>query len=61
MQYDIFKFFYQANYIDMDIKPLEKMVYHYKLDQKIVKFYVENRENGGSPCDFDGGAENIQI
>ncbi|KAM0932891.1 putative inositol-pentakisphosphate 2-kinase [Dioscorea sansibarensis] len=54
-------FEYKVNFIDMDIKPLEKMVYYYKLDQKIVKFYMENRENGGSPCDSDGGAENIQI
>ncbi|XP_078157665.1 inositol-pentakisphosphate 2-kinase IPK1-like [Carex rostrata] len=30
---------YKVYFIDLDMKPLEKMVYYYNLDQKIVKFY----------------------
>ncbi|XP_072961241.1 inositol-pentakisphosphate 2-kinase IPK1-like isoform X1 [Typha angustifolia] len=30
---------YKAYFIDLDMKPLEKMIYYYKLDQKIVNFY----------------------
>ncbi|WOK99990.1 hypothetical protein Cni_G08702 [Canna indica] len=37
---------YKAYFIDLDLKPLKKMVYYYQLDQKIVNFY--KTESGAS-------------
>ncbi|KAI4389935.1 hypothetical protein MLD38_002101 [Melastoma candidum] len=34
-------FAYKAFFIDLDMKPLEKMEYYYELDQKIVRQYIE--------------------
>lgn len=34
-------FYYKANFIDLDMKPLKKMVWYYKLDQKIVNYYTQ--------------------
>ncbi|XP_020551028.1 inositol-pentakisphosphate 2-kinase IPK1 isoform X5 [Sesamum indicum] len=34
-------FDYKASFIDLDMKPLKKMEYYYKLDQQIVSFYVK--------------------
>ncbi|KAJ4816559.1 Inositol-pentakisphosphate 2-kinase [Rhynchospora pubera] len=33
---------YKVFFIDLDMKPLEKMVYYYDLDQKITNFYKQN-------------------
>ncbi|CAL9206767.1 inositol-pentakisphosphate 2-kinase IPK1-like isoform X1 [Musa acuminata AAA Group] len=40
---------YKAYFIDLDLKPLEKMAYYYKLDQKIVNFYKMNDKMEGKP------------
>ncbi|XP_068641734.1 inositol-pentakisphosphate 2-kinase-like [Aristolochia californica] len=32
-------FDYKAYFIDLDMKPLKKMVYYYELDQKIISYY----------------------
>ncbi|CAL9202444.1 unnamed protein product [Musa hybrid cultivar] len=40
---------YKACFIDLDLKPLEKMVHYYKLDQKIVDFYKTSGETEGKP------------
>ncbi|BAF16061.1 inositol-pentakisphosphate 2-kinase IPK1 isoform X1 [Oryza sativa Japonica Group] len=42
---------YKAYFIDLDVKPLDKMVHYFKLDQKIVNFYTRNGEVGGDPRD----------
>ncbi|XP_042482693.1 inositol-pentakisphosphate 2-kinase-like [Macadamia integrifolia] len=34
-------FEYKAYFIDLDMKPLDKMVYYYELDQKIVSCYTQ--------------------
>ncbi|KAG5613417.1 hypothetical protein H5410_024698 [Solanum commersonii] len=34
-------FDYKAYFIDLDLKPLERMEYYYKLDQQIVGYYVQ--------------------
>lgn len=34
-------FDYKAYFIDLDLKPLERMEYYYKLDQQIVGCYVQ--------------------
>lgn len=34
-------FEYKASFIDLDMKPLKKMVYYYELDQKIVSCYSQ--------------------
>ncbi|PKU63152.1 inositol-pentakisphosphate 2-kinase IPK1 isoform X1 [Dendrobium catenatum] len=34
-------FDYKAYFIDLDMKPLDKMVHYYKLDQSIVSFYTQ--------------------
>ncbi|KAK6784370.1 hypothetical protein RDI58_017825 [Solanum bulbocastanum] len=34
-------FDYKASFIDLDLKPLERMEYYYKLDQQIVNCYVQ--------------------
>lgn len=39
-------FDYKVHFIDLDLKPLEKMEYYYKLDQKIVSAYTEALQNG---------------
>ncbi|KAL8490447.1 hypothetical protein ACS0TY_026083 [Phlomoides rotata] len=41
-------FYYKASFIDLDMKPLEKMEYYYKLDQKIVCCYKESLDHGDS-------------
>ncbi|ONK77818.1 uncharacterized protein A4U43_C02F11010 [Asparagus officinalis] len=33
-------FEYKVNFLDLDLKPLNKMVYYYELDQKIVNYYT---------------------
>ncbi|KAL0438515.1 UNVERIFIED_CONTAM: Inositol-pentakisphosphate 2-kinase [Sesamum latifolium] len=38
---------YKASFIDLDMKPLKKMEYYYKLDQQIVSFYVKMDINKG--------------
>ncbi|CAL5014368.1 unnamed protein product [Urochloa decumbens] len=35
---------YKANFVDLDVKPLDKMEHYFKLDQKIVNFYTRNEE-----------------
>ncbi|XP_042425455.1 inositol-pentakisphosphate 2-kinase IPK1-like [Zingiber officinale] len=35
---------YKAFFIDLDLKPLDKMFHYYELDQKIVNFYKMNQE-----------------
>lgn len=35
---------YKAYFIDLDMKPLDKMEHYFKLDQKIVNFYTRNGE-----------------
>ncbi|KAF8769150.1 hypothetical protein HU200_006647 [Digitaria exilis] len=40
---------YKAYFVDLDVKPLEKMEHYFKLDQKIVNFYTRNREIMPSP------------
>lgn len=32
---------FQVSFIDLDMKPLKKMEYYYKLDQEIVQFYTQ--------------------
>ncbi|XP_056162523.1 inositol-pentakisphosphate 2-kinase-like isoform X2 [Syzygium oleosum] len=39
-------FDYKVHFIDLDLKPLEKMEYYYELDQKIVSAYTEALQNG---------------
>ncbi|GJN01452.1 hypothetical protein PR202_ga18719 [Eleusine coracana subsp. coracana] len=39
---------YKAYFIDLDVKPLDKMEHYFKLDQKIVNFYTGNGEVGKS-------------
>lgn len=39
-----YTFLLQANFIDLDVKPLDKMEHYFKLDQKIVNFYSRNEE-----------------
>ncbi|KAJ3694324.1 hypothetical protein LUZ60_009804 [Juncus effusus] len=39
---------YKVFFIDLDMKPLDKMEYYYKLDQKIVNFYKQNYQNSVS-------------
>ncbi|KAI6688812.1 hypothetical protein NL676_025640 [Syzygium grande] len=39
-------FDYKVHFIDLDLKPLEKMEYYYELDQKIVSAYNEALQNG---------------
>ncbi|KAL8542275.1 hypothetical protein ACS0TY_003222 [Phlomoides rotata] len=41
-------FYYKASFIDLDMKPLEKMEYYYKLDQKIVCCYKKSLDHGDS-------------
>ncbi|PKA63890.1 Inositol-pentakisphosphate 2-kinase [Apostasia shenzhenica] len=38
-------FEYKVNFIDLDMKPLKKMVYYYGLDQKIVNLYNNCKQN----------------
>ncbi|KAL5215516.1 hypothetical protein ABZP36_006917 [Zizania latifolia] len=38
---------YKVYFIDLDVKPLDKMVHYFKLDQKIVSFYTKNGETEG--------------
>ena len=45
------KFHAQAYFVDLDVKPLDKMPYYFKLDQKIVNLYTKNGEAGRVPCD----------
>ncbi|KAL6651880.1 hypothetical protein ACP70R_010805 [Stipagrostis hirtigluma subsp. patula] len=35
---------YKAYFVDLDVKPLDKMVHYFKLDQKIVNFYTRSGE-----------------
>ncbi|KAG6488052.1 hypothetical protein ZIOFF_056810 [Zingiber officinale] len=41
---DLVCFCFQAFFIDLDLKPLDKMFHYYELDQKIVNFYKMNQE-----------------
>lgn len=43
-------FDYKVNFIDLDMKPLQKMDYYYELDQKIVNFYANYMQNEVSYC-----------
>jgi hypothetical protein len=52
---DICLFHIQAYFVDLDLKPLEKMAHYFKLDQKIVNFYSKNGEAGLVPCDSPKG------
>jgi inositol-pentakisphosphate 2-kinase len=45
----------QAYFVDLDVKPLEKMPHYFKLDQKIVNFYTKNGEAVRAPCDSPKG------
>nr|XP_043613161.1 inositol-pentakisphosphate 2-kinase-like [Erigeron canadensis] len=42
-------FDYKASFIDLDMKPLEKMPYYYKLDQEIVGCYCSMMETVNQP------------
>lgn len=42
-------FDYKASFIDLDMKPLERMVYYYKLDQEIVGCYNRMMETINRP------------
>lgn len=42
-------FDYKASFIDLDMKPLEKMPYYYKLDQEIVNCYMRMMETVNRP------------
>lgn len=42
---------YKAYFVDLDVKPLDKMPHYFKLDQKIVNFYTKNGEVGRVPRD----------
>lgn len=46
----------QAFFIDLDLKPLEKMEHYYKLDQKIVRCYTQIAKDG-CLAKRDGSAE----
>uniref|UniRef100_A0ACD5UDV4 Uncharacterized protein n=1 Tax=Avena sativa TaxID=4498 RepID=A0ACD5UDV4_AVESA len=46
---------YKAYFVDLDVKPLDKMPHYFKLDQKIVHFYTKNGEAGRVPCDSPKG------
>lgn len=35
-------FILQTYFVDLDVKPLDKMVHYFKLDQRIVNFYTRN-------------------
>lgn len=37
-------FDYKVSFIDLDMKPLEKMIYYYELDQKILRSYTKMME-----------------
>ncbi|KAK1299459.1 Inositol-pentakisphosphate 2-kinase [Acorus calamus] len=39
-----------ASFIDLDMKPLKKMVYYYELDQKIVSFYTRTEKTKECLC-----------
>ncbi|KAF3778756.1 hypothetical protein EJ110_NYTH39994, partial [Nymphaea thermarum] len=41
-------FNYKVHFIDLDMKPLKKMVYHYELDQKITSCYRMNMVKAGA-------------
>ncbi|KAL6844428.1 hypothetical protein ACP4OV_026101 [Aristida adscensionis] len=40
---------YKAYFVDLDVKPLDKMVHYFELDQKIVNFYTRSGKAGQSP------------
>jgi len=40
---------YKAYFVDLDVKPLDKMEHYFELDQKIVNFYTRNQEVVPSP------------
>ncbi|WVZ87544.1 hypothetical protein U9M48_034167 [Paspalum notatum var. saurae] len=40
---------YKAYFVDLDVKPLDKMEHYFKLDQKIVNFYTRNGDVVPSP------------
>ncbi|KAK9075599.1 hypothetical protein SSX86_003925 [Deinandra increscens subsp. villosa] len=42
-------FDYKASFIDLDMKPLEKMPYYYKLDQEIVSCYKQMMKTVNQP------------
>ncbi|KAL8256287.1 hypothetical protein R6Q59_031354 [Mikania micrantha] len=42
-------FDYKASFIDLDMKPLEKMPYYYKLDQEIVSCYTQMMKTVNQP------------
>ncbi|XP_051219612.1 inositol-pentakisphosphate 2-kinase IPK1 [Lolium perenne] len=46
---------YKAYFVDLDVKPLDKMPHYFKLDQKIVNFYTKNGDAGRIPCDSSKG------
>lgn len=48
-------FDYKANFIDLDPKPLNKMVYYYKLDQKIVDYYTKSSMTEERVCTSAAG------
>ncbi|XP_043709718.1 inositol-pentakisphosphate 2-kinase-like isoform X2 [Telopea speciosissima] len=56
-------FEYKVYFIDLDMKPLEKMVYYYELDQKIVSCYtqMEKMDNGPSYFANSGGSKTAEI
>lgn len=40
----------KISFIDLDMKPLQKMVYYFELDQKIVNFYTKHKQNVENYC-----------
>jgi inositol-pentakisphosphate 2-kinase len=53
-------FYLQAYFVDLDVKPLDKMPHYFKLDQKIVNFYTKNGDAGRVPCDSSKGGSTTQ-
>ncbi|KAK8962529.1 Inositol-pentakisphosphate 2-kinase [Platanthera guangdongensis] len=43
-------FDYKVNFIDLDMKPLQKMDYYYELDQEIATVYAKYMQNEVSSC-----------
>ncbi|KAI5079614.1 hypothetical protein GOP47_0005093 [Adiantum capillus-veneris] len=42
-----YPFVFKINFVDLDLKPLNKMLHYYHIDQKIVKTYLATIQSGG--------------
>lgn len=54
-------FDYKASFIDLDMKPLKKMEYYYKLDQQIVSCYVKMKRAAEEVDESESIKETSQI